>query len=55
MDVISKEEFTTYESLVQEATHEYRNIVYSKWWEPAIGKEKSQYKPSLPKAYTAAI
>ena len=27
----------------------------SKRWEPATSKEKSQYQPSLPKAYTVAI
>ena len=27
---ISQEELITYESLLQEATHEYRNLVYSK-------------------------
>ena len=50
MDVISKEELVTYESLVQETTQEYRNIVDSKWWEPATKKEKSQDQLSLPKA-----
>ena len=30
MDVISKEDLITYKSLVQEATHEYRNLVNSK-------------------------
>ena len=55
MDVISQEDLITYESLVQEATREYRNLVDSKWWEPATSKEKSQDQPSLPKAYTVAI
>ena len=53
--VISQEEITTYESLVQEATQEYRDIVDSKRWEPATTKEKSQDQPSLPKAYTVNI
>ena len=38
MDVISQEDIITYGSLVQKATHEYRNIVDSKRWEPAISK-----------------
>ena len=32
MDVISQEDLITYESLLQEATREYRNLVDSKWW-----------------------
>ena len=55
MDVISQEDLITYESLVQEATREYRNLVDSKLWEPATSKEKYQDQPSLPKAYTVAI
>ena len=55
MDVLSQEYLITYESLVQEATREYRDLVYSKRWEPARSKDKSQDQPSLPKAYTAAI
>ena len=55
MDVISQEDFITHESLVQEATQEYRGIVYSKRWEPATRKEKSQDEPSLPKAYNIVI
>ena len=55
MDVISSEEITTYDSLVQEATCEYRDIVDSKWREPDTSKKKSQYQPSLPKAYMVAI
>ena len=55
MGVISPEELITYESLVQEATREYHNIVNSKRWEPATGKEKSQEQPSLPKAYIVDI
>ena len=50
MDVISQEDLITYESLVQEATQEYRDLVDSKRWEPATSKEKSQDQPSLPKA-----
>ena len=45
----------TYESFVQEATREYRDLVDSKRREPATSKEKSQDQPSLPKAYTVAI
>ena len=41
MDAISQEDTITYESLVQEATQEYRDLVDSKWWEPATSKEKS--------------
>ena len=55
MDVISQEKLITYEDLVQEATHEHGNLVYSKRWEPATSKENSQEKPSLPKAYTVDI
>ena len=38
MDVISQEDLITYESLVQEATQEYRDLVDSKWWEPDTRK-----------------
>ena len=55
MDVLSQECIITYESLVQEAKREYRNLVDSKRWKPATSQEKSQYQPSLPKAYTMAI
>ena len=55
MDAISQEDLITYESLLQEATREYRNLVDSKRWEPTTSKEKSQDQPSLPKAYTVAI
>ena len=55
MDVISQEDLVTYESLVQEATREYRDLVDSKWWEPTTSKENSQDQPSLPKVYTVAI
>ena len=55
MNVLSQEDIITYESLVQEATQEYRNHVNSKRWEPATSKEKSHDQPSLPKAYTVAI
>ena len=41
MDVLSQEDIITYESLVQEATQEYRDLVDSKRWEPAASKEKS--------------
>ena len=55
MYVTSQEELITYESLVQEAMREYRNIVDSKEWEPDNSKENSQDQPLLPKAYTVAI
>ena len=55
MDVLSQKNLITYESLVQEATREYRDLVDSKRWEPATSKEKSRDQPSLPKAYTVAI
>ena len=55
MDVLSQEDIITYGSLVKEATREYRDLVDSKQWEPATSKEKSQYQPFLPKAYTVAI
>ena len=45
MDVLSQEDLTTYDSLVQEATREYHDLVDSKRWEPATGKEKSQDQP----------
>ena len=38
MDVLSQEDIITYDSHVQEATQEYRNLVYSKRWEPATSK-----------------
>ena len=38
MDVLSQEDIITYESLVQEATREYRDLVDSKRWEPATSK-----------------
>ena len=55
MDVLSQEDLITYESLVQEATREYRDLVDSKRWEPSTRKEKYKYQPSLPKAYNVAI
>ena len=45
MDVLSQEDLITYESIVQEATQEYRDLVYSKRWEPATSKEKPQNQP----------
>ena len=50
IDVLSQEDLITYESRVQEARQEYRDLVDSKRWEPATSKEKSQDQPSLPKA-----
>ena len=50
MDVVSQQDIITYESLLQEATQEYRDLVDSKQWEPATSKEKSQDQHSLPKA-----
>ena len=38
VDFISQEELITYESLLQEGTHEYCNIVDSKRWETATSK-----------------
>ena len=38
MDVISQEDLITYESLVQETTREYRDLVNSERWEPATRK-----------------
>ena len=55
MDVLSQEDLITYESLVQEATREYHNLVDSKQWKPDTSKEKSQNQPSLPKSHTVAI
>ena len=55
MDVLTQGDLITCESLVQEATQEYRDLVDSKWWQPATSKEKSQDQPLLPKAYTVAI
>ena len=49
MDVTSPEELITYDYLVQEATHEYHDLVNSKQWKPATGKENSQDQTSLPK------
>ena len=55
MDVISKEDLITYESLVQVDTREYRDLVDSKRWKIDTSKEKSPDQNSLPKAYTVAI
>ena len=55
MDVLSQEDLITYQSLVQEATREYRNLVDSKRQELATSKENSQDQPLIPKAYTVAI
>ena len=55
MDFISQDDLITNESLVQEATQEYRDLVDSKRWKLATIKGKSQYQPSLPKAYTVYI
>ena len=38
MDFLSQEDIITYESLVQEATREYRDLIDSKRWEPATSK-----------------
>ena len=38
MDVLSQEDLITYESLVQEATRECRDLVDSKQWEPGTSK-----------------
>ena len=54
-DVISQEDIITYESLLQYATQEYRDLVDSKRWETAISKEKYQDQPSLLKSYTMAL
>ena len=55
MDVISPEDLIIYDSFVQEATREYRDLVNSKRWKPATSKEKSQEQHSLPKEYTVSI
>ena len=55
IDVLSQEDLITYESLVQEDTQEYRDLVDSKWWEPATIKEKYQDQHSILKADTVAI
>ena len=55
MDFIPPEDLITCESIVQEAAHEYHNLVDSKRWGTATGREKSQDQPSLPKSYTVAI
>ena len=55
MDFISQEDLIICDSLLQEATHKYRDLVDSKRWEPATSKEKSQYQPSLQKSYTVVI
>ena len=55
MDVISQEDLITYESLVQESTRKYHDLVDSKRWEPTTSKEKSQDQTPLLKAYTVAI
>ena len=55
MYFLSQEDIITYESLVQESTREYLDLVDSKQWETATSKENSQDQPSLPKVYTVAI
>ena len=55
MDFISPEDPSTYESLVQEYTREYSDLVDSQKWELDTRKEKSQDQPSLLKVYTVAI
>ena len=55
MDFISPEDPSTYESLVQEYTREYSDLVDSQQWELDTRKEKSQDQPSLLKVYTVAI
>ena len=45
MYAIPQEDLITYESLVQETTREYRDLVDSKRWEPATSKEKSPDQP----------
>ena len=51
MDLISQEDLINYESLVQKALREYRDILDSKRQETATSKEKSQDQTSLLKAY----
>ena len=53
--VVSQKYLITYESLVQEATREYRDLVDSKRWALATRKETSKDKPSLPKSYNMVI
>ena len=55
MDVISTEDIITYVSLVKEAMHENRNLVDSKWWEPATNKNISKCQSLLHRVYTVAI
>ena len=55
MDFIIQEDLIAYESLVKEATREYRDIMDSKRWELDTIKEKSQEQPSLPNSYNVAI
>ena len=55
MEVISQYDLITYESLVQDATREYHDLVDSKRWEPATIKEKSQEQTSIQKSYNVAI
>ena len=47
LGVISPEDLITYESLVQEATREYRDLVNSKQWETDTIKEKYQDQPEV--------
>ena len=55
MDFIPLEDLIIYDSLVKEAAHEYRNLVYSKWWELSTINEKYQDQPYLLRAYTVSI
>ena len=54
MEVIQPEDLITYESLVQEDTCEYYDIVNSKQWGSDVNKEKSHYHTSPTKTYTAS-
>ena len=48
MDVIPQEKFITYESLVQEATYEYHEIVDLKRWKTNTVKYQSQEQLLIP-------
>ena len=55
LGIIKPGERITYESLVQEDTHEHHDILDSKHWELASKKDKSQEQNSPPKLHTETI
>ena len=55
IDIVPPKDIITYESLVQESTREYNDLVNSNQWEPATDRGNYQDQPSLLRAHTVAI